>query len=391
MAMPVIIALAVGIFDNSYLGGAWGYLWMRYSNAPEQAHTRQIVDAINRKRQASSETVEFAEIYPPASQSSYAWNVPDLLPLRLNLSHLGFVPSWEAAGSNDGTWIPIFSWAFVKEFLPVIAFGLPFGCWWWSRTRNLVLTSILVMAASSLIPPIFLDWGYRSTDFLRFFSTAFTFSAIPFGCLVGELIGKPSRPFRVAGALLAAAALANAMGLGALGLMPATFEVATKIMAGGTSLSQLAHEPAVSPTTPAPDSLIGEAAAFVQLARQLDDFLTPLTHGRDRAIVIVSPDKLPPLTVFPEWMQLATRSHLVLPLGWHWTDSVYAAAYRHAVLNLDPESVASLGARWVVLTNLWDWTPPQTVFRALMDSRRFVPVTTFRTGPYYLALYRACD
>jgi hypothetical protein len=104
--------------------------------------------------------------------------------------------------------------------------------------------------------------------------------------------------------------------------------------------------------------------------------------------VIVDPRELPPLTRFPQWMELATRSRLLLPVGWHWGDSVYARYYRAADATLDPDALAALGATWVVATNLWGYPPRGPAAEALRDAGRFVPAADFRSGAYDLRLYR---
>jgi hypothetical protein len=113
------------------------------------------------------------------------WVPPGLVPLKLNLKHFGSVPSWEGAGSSGGSFVPILSFRFIAECAPVILLGLPFGLWLASRRRQPVLRVLVLLAAFSMVPPIFLDWGFRSTDFLRFFTGAFSFSALLLGWLVG--------------------------------------------------------------------------------------------------------------------------------------------------------------------------------------------------------------
>ena len=87
-------------------------------------------------------------------------------------------------------------------------------------------------------------------------------------------------------------------------------------------------------------------------------------------------------------MKLATTSHLLLPLGWYWNDSPYVTYYHYSVLTLNWQAVAGVGARWVIVTNLWGYAPPPAVAEALEDHRRFVPAHTFKAGDYYLTVYR---
>jgi hypothetical protein len=377
LAAPLIIALAVGLYTNTYTGGIFNYFWTHHESTPRQAFARQISSYLDR------------HLTPPASlsPSAFRWTVPTLIPLGINFAHFGQVPSWEMAGSNGGSWVPLWSWSFLREVFPIVGVGVPFGIWWWRRSRNPLLLAILLLAIVSVIPPILLDWGYRSTDFLRFFTGAFSFSALLFGCLVGRLLDQFRWPTRLLGLGLAGLSLANAAGLGVLGLEPSTFAIVAVASSEGLSLSQLADaNPAVASTVLiSPD----HASALLALSRQLDDFLFPVAQGRERVIVIVPPSEVPPLDKFPEWMKLATLSRVLLPVGWHWADSLYATYYRKAVLTLDADAVSALGARWVIVTNLWGYSPPAAVAQALGDGRRFTLATRLVQGPYFLALYRA--
>ena len=399
----VVIAVAVGNYNNTYLAGFVGHFWIRHPSLNEHAYTR-IVNAALDLDHASAGPPGTVQPGTGAAGESYAalaisvapyvpkWTAPVLAPLRLNLSHLGYVPSWENAGSNDGTWVPIWSWAFLAELFPVIGLGLPFGIWLWRRTRDPQLLAVIVLAGLSALPPLLLDWGYRSTDFLRFFTGAFSFSAILLGLLIGHLLSRPKPGARWLGGTLALCGLANAAGLGVLGLMPSTLATAKAVSAKGISLSEAAGNPTVVNAPAAPGATAAnrtsQEAAFLQLTQDLDHFLFPLTQGRDRAIVIVPPEELPPLKVFPEWMKLSALSHLLLPVGWYWNDSPYAAYYNYSVRSLNWQAVAGVGAKWVIVTNLWGYAPPPLVAQALEDHRHFVPAHTFKTGDYFLTVYR---
>jgi len=374
---PLVISPAVGLYANTYTGGVFNYFWTQHETTPRQAFARQISYYLDR------------HAIPPASisPSAFHWTAPPLIPLKLNLAHLGKVPSWEMAGSNGGSWVALSSWAFLREAFPIVAIGIPFGIWWWRRSRNFLLFAILLLATLSLIPPVLLDWGYRSTDFLRFFTGAYSFSALLFGCFAGRLLEAVSRPRRILGVALVGASLANAAGLGVLGLHSSTLATAKAVSSQGVSLSQLAGKaPAMVSAALGPP---GREEAFHALSAQLDDFLFPIAQGRERAIVIVPSNEVPPLDRFPEWMKLATLGRVLLPVGWHWTDSFYASYYRKAVLTLDADAVSALGAHWVIVTNLWGYAPPAAVARALEDRSRFTLTTTIVNGPYRLALYRA--
>lgn len=377
LCAPLVVAVAVGLYNSTYTAGIFNYFWTHRESTSRQAFARQVYSYLDRRLSPP----------PSISPATFHWTVPTLIPLGLNFAHLGEVPSWELAGSNSGSWVALWSWAFIREAFPVVGIGIPFGIWWWRRSRNLLLLAVLLMAAISLAPPILLDWGYRSTDFLRFFTGAFSFSSLLLACFVGRMLEAVRWPARILGVSVIAATLTNAAGLGILGLQPSTLATAKAVSSEGISLSQFAGSGAggASPEMAPAD----RSRAFSVLAARLDDFFFPISRGRERAIVIVPPNEVPPLERFPEWMKLATLSRLVIPVGWHWADSLYAAKYRNAVLTLDSDALSALGARWVIVTNLWGYAPPAAVARALREGDRFTLVTTFSEGPYTLALYRA--
>lgn len=408
--VPLAIALGCGLFNNTYVAGLFGRYWMHYKPMQQTLHARQLEARsapLTARRNAGQEPLLdqlglptpdptagrafTSELFPendPVPLPAKAVT-PDLIPLRLNLHHLGEVPSWEKAGSNDSSWVSLVSWAFISELLPVIGLGLPFGWWVWRRTRNLLVLTVLLLAGLSMLPPIVLDWGYRSTDFLRFFTGAFSFAALLFGLLVGRLLQRPRSGPRALGFGLAGIGVFNAAGLGVLGLMPGTLEVAKRVSDQGISLSKAALAvPAATADSPAAAPRLSQPEAFHRLASRLDVFLFPLTKGRDRALVIVPTEQLPPQVVFQEWMKLGTMSRLLLPIGWYWNDSLYAVYCRQALTTLDANALTSLDIKWIIVTNLWDYTPSPHLVTALQDRRRFMPAASFSEGSYYLALYR---
>ncbi len=104
--------------------------------------------------------------------------------------------------------------------------------------------------------------------------------------------------------------------------------------------------------------------------------------------MIVPPDQVPETKYFPEWMKMATLSRILLPVGWHWNDSLYSAYYRDSVTTLDPAAVTSLGAQWVIVSNVFQPKIPGKVATALADRSRFIPAATFRDGTYYMAIFK---
>jgi hypothetical protein len=393
---PLVIALGCGLFNNTYVAGLFGHYWMHYTSMEQKVSARQV--AVKSRPKLSPTNLETGPSDFDLAATSMAAPAkavtPDLIPLRLNLHHLGEVPSWEKAGSNDSSWVALVSWAFLAEFLPVVGLGIPFGWWWWRRHKNWLVLAFCLLACLSLLPPIVLDWGYRSTDFLRFFTGAFSFSALLMGLMVGHLVQQTKLRLRLLGLGLAGVSLLNATGLGVLGLMPGTLETAKKVSDQGISLSQVAPTPPAATAVPAAPITAGapprisQNEAFKVLAGRLDNFLFPLTKGRDRALVIVPPEQLPPQVVFQEWMKLGTMSRVLLPIGWFWNDSLYAVYCRQALATLDAQALASLDVHWIIVTNLWDYPPPPALVTVLKDRQRFVPTAIFSEGGYYLALYR---
>jgi hypothetical protein len=265
--------------------------------------------------------------------------------------------------------------------------GIPFGLWvaWRQRNPNVILLAWL--AAVSVLPPIFLDWGYRSTDFLRFFTASFSYAALFFGWLIGDLLTKPAAlRSRLVGGALIAGALLSPVGLGIIGLMPGTLDAVKAIASTARSLSQV-RPTSMSLSLPASEEA-ARKEAFESLAIATGDFLFPLTKGRDRAIVIVPPDQVPETKYFPEWMKMATLSRIQLPVGWHWENSIYSAYYRDAVTRLDATAITALGAKWVITSNVFQDHLPLEVAQALSVKEHFVPVARFKDGQYVMSVFR---
>ncbi len=416
-AAPLVIALSWGFFNNTYVSGVFGHFWMRPSSVGLMANPRveyAHFDQALRDAQARQVFLDLTHTRiptPPPPKGALPgvvlelplpaehWIPPGLVPLKFNLNHFGMVPSWEGAGSSGGSFVRILSFRFIAECSPVIVLGLPFGLWLALRRPQSILRVLVLLAALSVLPPIFLDWGFRSTDFLRFFTGAFSFSALLLGWLVGYWWGLGKVVARVAAAALCCCVLINPFVIGLLGLKRSTVAAVQDVNQSAGSLQKAAvaqgkalHVKAI--TTPATSPNLSpvekRTAAFAKLAEEARRYLYPLTLGRDRAIVIVPVDAIPPTEVFPEWLKLETLVHVQLPIGWYWTDSFYAGFYREAARTLSPASVNVLDARWVIATNLFaPGPPPPSVLRALSDPRRFVFARSFVVGDYYLNIYRA--
>ena len=366
--LPAVVAIFWGIFNNTYLSGAFGYFWMHYDNVEQVSLARQYAAKFRVPAAGAPEI----HIYRPT------WSVPDLVPLRLNFAHFGRVPSWESTGSSDSSYIPILGTEFLMEALPVLLIGIPFGIWLSRRRRDPAVLLLAWLAAACAIPPIFLDWGYRSTDLLRFFTASYSFAALFLGWLAGYLLMQAGTRRRILGGALAACSLINPIGLGIVGLMPNTIAKVTAIASTNGSLSD---GPGVQE-----DKI--KRQAFEKLAVSTGDFLFLLTKGRDRAIVVVPPDQVPKMKNFPEWMKMATLSRILIPVGWYWEDSLYSAYYRDAVLTLDPGAIAALDAKWIIVSNIFQESPPSAVEAALRDRSRFAPAAAFRQGRYVMTIYR---
>ncbi len=407
--IPAVVGLSWGTFNNTYLSGFFGHFWMRYDNVTTLASARQVAarwtePAANlptaKLPPANLPPLSVSDLLDPKSAVTSTtpifqpkWSAPDLVPLKLNLTHFGQVPSWESAASNEDSFIPVFGIKFFLEVAPVLLLGIPFGLWLALRRRNSMVILLAWLATSAALPPIFLDWGYRSTDFLRFFTASYAYSALFIGWLIGELLSRPAFRTRLLGSLLAVSCLITPVGLGVIGLMPGTIEKVNEISAGAKSLSDAAtaERSAGGNSKSAPliaDSSGDRARAFEKLAVQTGNYLFPLTHGRDRAIVIVPPDQIPEVKYFPEWMKLATLARLQLPVGWHWHNSEYSAFYREAAARLDARAITSLDAKWVVVSNLFQDEIPKPVIESLIDPTRFVRIATFTEGRYFMTTFR---
>jgi hypothetical protein len=423
---PFVIAAAVCVFNNSYLSGLFGHFWMRYTNIEAVSVSRQIDQAlrqssstpqggIDQALRQSSSTPEILsgtdiEIHQPP------WEVPKLVPLKLNTTHLGMVPSWESAASDGDTFIPILSRAFFSEALPVLIVGLAFaGIMAWRHRRPIVVTMALISIGMAL-PPVVLDWGYRSTDFLRFFTGALTFAGIFAGWLAGDLLVRRSVREKALGGALAVACLINPVALAMIGLRSDTLAIANRVASTAESLSSLVpgSSPALAPALderahlPSLSSLVSGSspaslrateaenearrrAAFESLATRTGNYLYPLTKGQARVVVLAPSEQIPKTEYFPEWMRMATLSRILIPVGWHWHESLYASLYREAATELTSQALAGLGAEWVIESNLFQPQLPATLSNQLTDRRRFVRATTLREGTYYMTLYRVAQ
>ena len=362
--LPVVVAIAWGAFNNTYLSGLLDHFWMRSTGFAQTANLRL------------GELRLGEQFYQPK------WTAPDLVPLRFNFSHFGQVPSWEGAASSQGSFIPILGTRFLMEAAPVLLLGIPFGLWLAWKRRTPLLLLLAWLAVVSLMPPILLDWGYRSTDFLRFFTGSYCFAALFFGWLVGDWMTRPSLRTRMVGGALAAAAVVSPIGLAVIGLMPGTLDTVKSVADTAQSLSQVTASPLESTADSA------RHRAFEKLAADAGTYLYPFTQGRDRAIVVVPADQVPKVKYFPEWMKMATYSRILLPVGWHWQDSLYSAYYRDAVTRLDARAIIALDAKWVIVSNVFQPELPADVSSALADRARFLPRANFTEGPFSLSIYK---
>ncbi len=402
--LPIVIAVAWGTFNNTYLAGVFSHFWMRDTDSAETVTARTIlaslasddpeVHAARKLRTVtwakgladSGSAAEWANLWGTPALSRTTWSAPNLVPLRLNFTHFGKVPSWESAASSGGSFIPILGPHFLMEASPVLLLGLPFSLWAAWRRRTPFWLLIGSMTVVSTLPPIFLDWGYRSTDFLRFFTASYCYAALAFGCIVGILWSRPDFRLRALGAILATCALITPIGLGFVGLIPGTLDTIKSVASSAQSLSQVAgNQNSIAERSYNSEERI---RAFESLATTTGNFLFPMTQGRDRVIVIVPPEQVPAVEYFPEWMKMATLSRIQLPVGWHWEDSMYSTHYRTAVTTLEARAIAALDAKWVILTNLFQETWPIEVSNALEDAERFTPVLRLWQGKYFIAIYQ---
>lgn len=360
------IAGACCFFNGGYLAGLFAHYWMPRDSFNSLSTTRQWDGLPSRDTYLTN--IAAPKIAPPP-----------LVPLRLNLSRLGTVPSWEGAQSTGGTFIALWSPKFLLEALPLLLTGLGFAVWALRRSQSPVLRALALITLVSCIPPTLLDWGYRSTDFLRFFTGAVAFGSLLAGILLVRLWSiKPpiGRVVVLAGLFVA---LVNCAGLGLLGLMPSTFARAKSLNDSGSSLAEA--------KTGTASIAIDQTRALSRLGEKVRIATRPLSHGRENLVVVLPEEKLPPCEKFPEWLKLTTLTEAPIPIGWFWNESLYTHYYRNAATRLDPVALVALDARWVIVTNLFGEYQPPAVVEALR-SGTFIRVARFVEGDYFLELYR---
>lgn len=403
---PLIIAVSWGTFNNTYLAGMVGHFWLRPASSLSSTTSRGTLDRILEQpapwRMAGSEVAgsrlagsglagSGPVAIPLDLQADWQphldrFTAPNLVPVQINWANFGKLPSWESAGSKGGTHIAIFSVEALSELFPVLLIGLPFGIWLMKRSSNLTVFMLVVMGTLSVLPPVFLNWGYRSTDFLRFFTGAYGWSALLLALLIGRLWAAGRRAPRAVALSLTAITLGNAVGLGVVGLIPGSVATAKAVGSTASSLSEMTSPSA--PGAPAAEPARADTAVHLErLARQVDAYLYPMTKGRDRVLFLAPHDQLPPLDKFPEWMKLPSFARVVVPVGRHWNSSLLPTLYRRANESLDRDSLAALGIQWILASDLYG-KPSELVVEALADPERFRPVRTVRSGAYVLTIYR---
>jgi hypothetical protein len=402
LAAPLIIAVSWGTFNNTYLAGMVGHFWLRPPSALSATTSRVTLERakepvplearrVEGRGKAGVEgrgglklgDVEAEEV--PWMPHIDRFNAPNLIPIQLNLANLGRLPSWESAGSKGGTFIPLLSWDAFRELFPVILVGLPFGIWSLTRKRDLSVYMLVIMGALSVLPPVFLNWGYRSTDFLRFFTGAHCWSALLLALALAHLWAMRMPWIRGGAVALALITLANAVGLGIVGLIPGTVSTAKAVGSDASSLSELA--PAPGGEAPSGVAAVGTGIHLERLALQADAFLFPMTKGRDRVFFVAPDDELPPLERFPEWMKIASYARVIIPVGRHWNSSLLPTLYRRANKDLDKDSLTALDIQWVFVTNLYG-EPPPAIEEALRNQDRFHAVRTVRSGRFFMVIFR---
>jgi hypothetical protein len=146
----LLVGLAVPFFNNSYAAGLFQEYWLPTPNYASSMAARLEMARLDRPAgvDAGDKAAPGARPLPsdtpiPVPSAAGAF----IIPVRLNLHHFGEVPSWEAAGTDAGTWIPILGARFLAELLPIIGVGLPFGWWWWRRSRGVVLFVAVLLAS----------------------------------------------------------------------------------------------------------------------------------------------------------------------------------------------------------------------------------------------------
>jgi hypothetical protein len=182
IAAPMI-AIGWGFFNNTYVAGVFEHFWMHSLGQTSIVSARMEVSRFDQELRTAGALQAYARLtHKPVAPTTegfavgedwplppLAWTPPGLVPLKINIRHFGMVPSWENAGSSGGSFVPLLSFRFIAECAPVMLLGMPFGLWLAWRRPNPIVRLLAVLALLSALPPVFLDWGFRSTDFLRFF------------------------------------------------------------------------------------------------------------------------------------------------------------------------------------------------------------------------------
>jgi hypothetical protein len=416
--VPLVTALAWGTFNNTYLAGMFGHFWLRPASALSATSSRVVLQRASEPATLDQRTANQGPdgpglatggpglgtggsslgtgrpgLFRETGSIDFVWtphldrfSAPNLVPIQLNISNLGQLPSWESAGSDSGTFISIVSWDAFLELFPVMLIGLPYGIWWLRKRQSAIVYTLVVMGGLSVLPPVFLNWGYRSTDFLRFFTGAFSWSALLMALPLASLWIAGGWLKKSTAAALTLIILANAAGLGIAGLIPGTVAAAKSAGSSASSLSEISAAARESPVGPAVE-LVNTGLHLERLARQADSFLFPLSKGRDRVLFLAPQDQLPPLEKFPEWMKLPSFARVIVPVGRHWNSSLLPTLYRAANESLDADALTALGVKWLFVSDLYS-TPSEAAARELADPTRFRAVKIVRSGVYSMIIYR---
>ncbi len=416
---PFAIAIFVGMFNNSYLAGYLRPYWFQdgsetiiYSRIAESLAEQQMSQEALSQNNEDEDTgaipnranddidpafpgINVPEIDLDQVFATYAPRIiqPNLTPIVLNTENFGFVPTMEGAGSTGENWVRLLGAQVIAESFPIFILGIPFSillCYRQRKHKQLLflLSSISVLA---IMPPIFLKWGYRPIEFLRFFTVSFTLMSLTTGWFIGELWTVKSVKYKATKILavgLLGLCLINPILLGIIGLMPGTVDAVSEVTATAQSLSDVTAE-AQSETSSTLEERQSDQAVFDQLAIDAGKLLFSRTQGQERMLVIVPPNELLPQEHFPAWLRLATLTKMIIPTGPYYNRSIYGVLYEDANNHLSQEAISGLDIQWIYLSSQYiDEIPPEVVETLENDRRRFFPYSVFSKQDEWVKLYR---
>jgi len=380
--LPAAISLAIALTNNSYLSG---YMTCFRQKEITVENRLEIAEFIARAKLNKADLSKLENINNSikAMRTKY---MPDLIPLRLNFSRFGKLPSWDAGGSVESEYIPIFSRIIFIESFPILIIGIIFAFFSLFRRKDIFNQGMITVLAVSVSAPIFLDWGYRSADLLRFFVPALACASFFFAVFLRRLWSMKKCYAKPATMLLLLSSIANAFFLGIVGLSPETFSLVHEVSSSAVSLRS-----AVSGKNDLSDPVRANSASFEYLAKKTGEFINihpaPRTSGRPHAVFLIPENLLPPQDTFQEWMKIGTYSEVMFPFGRHW-GSAYAEIYRQIIKTMDPFFLNLLEIEWVIESSFYPSIITESVKKKFENPALFEFALRLDYKQHWFKIYR---